>query len=222
MKKFWDTVFTIAWKDILAELRTKDTATSTLVFALMVIVTFNFAFDPDRIKLVAAGVLWVAIAFAGVLSLNRSFTSESDKGCLEGLMLSPVDREAVFLGKMLGSLTFMLVVEVVLLPLFSVLYNFPILLPKLALVALLATVGFACVGTLFSALAVNTRAREVMLPLLFFPMVTPIMIAAVKASEVILERGAWGDMSSWIGLIAAFDVVFLVVSSIVFEYIVEE
>jgi len=217
-------VFAILWKDILSELRTKDVATSVLVFALLVIVIFNFAFEPgtEQKGLVAPGILWVAFTFAGVLSLGRSFVLEKEKGCMEGLMLCPVHRDVIYLGKMLGSLAFMLIVEAIVFPIFLMLFDLPLFMPRLGLIAILATVGFVSVGTLFSALAVNTRAREVMLPILFFPVVAPVIIAAVKASGLILEGGAWSDMSSWLQILVAFDVVFLVVSALVFEYVIEE
>lgn len=215
-------VFAILWKDILSELRTKDIITSLLVFALLVIVIFNFAFKPEKIELVASGVLWVAFTFAGVIGLSRSFVLEKDKGCLEGLMLSPVGRDVIYLGKMLGNLAFMLIVEVIVLPVFLVLFNLPIFIPRLVLIVVLATIGFVCIGTLFSALAVNTRAREIMLPILFFPIVSPIIIAAVKSTALILAGKSWGSMSSWLQVMVAFDVIFLVVSSLVFEFVIEE
>ena len=171
MKKSVGKVLTILWKDILCELRTRDIVVSVLVFALLVILVFNFAFEPERIGLVASGVIWVALTFAGVLGLSRSFILEKDKGCLEGLMLCPVGRDVIYFGKMLGSLTFILVVAVIVLPIFFILFNLPIFRPELVLIVVLATIGFASVGTLFSALAVNTKAREIMLPILFFPIV---------------------------------------------------
>ena len=220
MKKFLTKVLAILWKDILSELRTKDIVVSVLVFALLVIVIFNFAFKPERVEPVAAGVLWVALTFAGVLGLSRSFVME--KGCLEGLMLCPVDREVIYLGKMLASVSFMLIVAAIILPIFFILFNLPIFLPKLVLIVVLATIGFATVGTLFSALAVNTKAREVMLPILFLPMVVPVIIAAVEASAIVLQGGAWGSLSPWLQLIAVFNVIFLVVSATVFKFVIEE
>lgn len=222
MKRTLSKVFAILWKDILSEARTRDVATSVFVFALLVIVVFSFAFEPGKIELVAAGILWVAFTFAGVLGLSRSFVLEKDKGCLEGLMLCPVDRGAIYLGKMLGSLTFMLVIEAVLLPIFGVLFNQPLLAPELVLIVVLATIGFAAVGTLFSALAVNTKSREIMLPILFFPIVIPVIIAAVKATELVLADGSWSSLSSWLELMVAFDVVFLIVAPLVFEFVIEE
>jgi len=224
MKNIFDKACIILWKDILSELRTRDIATSVLVFALLVIVIFNFAFEPgtEQKELVAPGILWVAFTFAGVLSLGRSFVLEKEKGCLEGLLSCPVDREVIYLGKMLGSLLFILIVETIVFPVFLMLFDLPLFAPKLGLIAILATLGFVSVGTLFSALAVNTRAREVMLPILFFPVVTPIIIAAVKASASVLEGESWDDISSWLLILAAFDIVFLITSALVFGSVIEE
>jgi len=224
MKIFLDKVFIILWKDVISELRTRNIATSVLVFALLVIVIFNFAFEPgtEQKDLVAPGILWVSFTFAGVLSLGRSFVPENEKGCLEGLMLCPVDRDVIYIGKMLSSLIFMLIVEAIVFPIFLMLFDLPLFMPKLGLIALLATVGFVSLGTLFSALAVNTRAREIMLPILFFPIVTPVIIAAIKASGLVIEGEPWSDISSWLLILAAFDVIFLVMSALVFEFVVEE
>lgn len=222
MKNLLDKVLIILWKDILSELRARDIITSVLVFALLVIVVFNFAFEPGRIELVASGILWVAFAFAGVLALNRSFALEKERGCLEGLILCPVDRDVIYLGKMLASLTFMLIIEAIILPIFSIFFNLPIFMPNLALIAVLTTIGFASVGTLFSALAMNTKAREIMLPILFLPIVAPVIIAAVEASGIVLQGGSWNNLSPWLQVIAVFDIIFVVVSSLVFEFIMEE
>lgn len=213
----------ILWKDILSELRTKDIVISVLVFALLVIVIFNFALEPSpNTALLAAGVLWVAFTFAGVLNLSRSFVLEKDKGCLEGLMLCPLGRGTIYLGKMLGSLAFMFAVEAVVLPIFSVLFNQPIFLPRLILITALATVGFVSVGTLFSAIAVNTKTREIILPILFLPAVIPVVIAAVSASGMVLTGEPWGAIARWLWVIIAFDGVFLAVSPLSFEFVLEE
>ena len=217
----------IAWKDVLCELRTKETLSSMFVFALLAIVIFNFAFqlrdnDSESVGLIAPGVLWVAFTFAGVLGLGRSFAREKDHGCLEGLMLCPVDRSAIYVGKALGNMAFMLVMEAIALPMFAVFFNLPILMPSLLLVILLGTIGFAAVGTLFSAISVNTKARDVMLPILFFPIVIPIVIAAVKSTGQIFDGVSFDQSIPWINLMLAFDVIFLVVSFLSFEYVIEE
>jgi heme exporter protein B len=194
------------------------------VFALLVIVIFNFAFElrVANVKQVAPGVLWVTFTFAGMLGLNRSFILEKDKGCLEGLLLAPVDRSAIYFGKMLGNLIFMSVVEAIVLPIFWVLFNPPLFSPMLILVIVLGTLGFAGVGTLFSAVAVHTRAREVMLPVLLFPIVVPLMIAAVKITGGLLDGQLLSEMRNWMNLLVGFDVIFLTVSYMTFDYVVEE
>ena len=224
MKDFWSPVATIVWKDLLLEFRTKDIVVSVLVFALLVVVIFNFALDPTPgvIALVAPGVLWVSITFAGVLGLTRSLALEKDNGSLHALMLAPVGRETIFYGKMLGNLVFMLAVEAVVFPVFAVLFNLSLASPGLVPVALLATLGIATVGTVFAAMAVNTRSREVMLPLLFFPVVVPVIVAAVEASGIVLTAESSDDLVRWIPLLGAFDAIFLVVCPIAFNMVVEE
>ncbi len=217
-------ILAIVHKDIIAELRTKEMLSSMFVFALLVIVIFNFAFElrVANVKQIAPGVLWVAFTFAGMLGLNRSFILEKDKGCLEGLLLAPVDRSAIYFGKMLGNLIFMSLVEAIVLPIFWALFNPPLFSPALILVIVLGTVGFAGVGTLFSAIAVHTRAREVMLPILLFPIVVPLMIAAVKITGGLLDGRLLWEMRNWLNLLVGFDVIFLTVSYMTFDYVVEE
>lgn len=223
MKEVGDKVLAIVWKDILSEVRTREIATSLVAFALLVIVVVSFALEPgEQTSPIAAGILWVAFTFAGVLGLSRSFVMEKDKGCLQGLMLCPVDRSLIYLGKMLSIVVFMLVVEAIILPVFVILLDQPLFPPQLAVIALLATIGFAAVGTLFSALAVNTKARDVMLPLLFLPVASPVIIAAIRSSGLALSGESWGAIASWLGIMAAFDVIFLVVSLLVFKFVIEE
>ena len=223
LKSVADKILTIVWKDIKSEIRTKEIATSLVAFALLVIIMVSFALEPgEHTSSIAAGILWVAFTFAGVLGLSRSFVLEKDKGCLQGLMLCPVDRSLLYLGKMLSILVFMLVVEAIILPVFIVLFNqhgFP---PQLLVITLLATIGFAAVGTLFSAMAVNTKARDVMMPLLFLPIAAPVIIAAIKSTGLALSGESWGAIASWLGVMAAFDVIFLTVSPLLFEFVIEE
>ena len=222
--RFWNKVIAITWKDALSEMRTREIVFSVLIFTLLVIVTFNFAFgaSQETMRLVAPGILWVTFTFAGVLSLNRSFIPEKEEGCLEGLMVCPMSREVIYVGKMLSSLLFMLIIEAIALPVFAVLFNLPVLTYQLVTITFLATVGFVTVGTLFSALAVNTKAREMVLPILFLPVVVPIIISAVKASGLALSGESWSGLSPWLQIIGAFDAIFLVVSFWVFAFIIEE
>ena len=224
MSKSIGKIFAIIRKDLISESRARDVAASVLIFALLVIVIFNFAFEPgaETTKLVAPGILWVAVTFAGVLSFNRSFVLEKEKGCLEGLKLCPINQEVIYLGKMLGSLIFLLIVEIIIFPIFSVLFDLPLFMPSVALIAVLAIVGFVAVGTLFSALSVNTKAREILLPILFFPVCAPLIIAAVKATGLVLQGEALGSFSSWLQIMAAFDVIFVVVSVLIFQFVIEE
>lgn len=222
--RFWHKVMAITWKDILSEMRTREIVFSVVVFTLLVIVIFNFAFGTSRVMmaLVAPGILWVTFTFAGVLSLNRSFILEREEGCLEGLMVCPVGREAIYVGKMLGSLLFMLIIEAVALPIFVFLFNLPVLSLQIAVITVLTTVGFVAVGTLFSALAVNTKAREMVLSILFLPIVAPLVICAVKASSLALSGEPLSSLFSWLRIIGAFDAIFLVLSFFIFAYVIEE
>ena len=181
-------VFAILIKDLLLEFRTKDILVSMLLFGLLVIVIFNFAIDPTprMIATVAPGILWVSFTFGGVLGLNRSFGLEKDRGNLHGLMLAPVSRDALYFGKMLGNLAFMLMVEAIVYPVFAIIFNLPLWIPELIPIILLATVAISAVGTIFSAMAVNTRSREVMLPALFLPVIVPVIIGAVEATGMLL------------------------------------
>lgn len=217
-------VLAIVWKDVRAELRTKDILSSMLVFAGLSVLIFQFAFDlrADNVRLVLPGVLWIAVTFAGVLGLNRSFILEQDRGCLEGLLLAPMDRSAIYFGKLIGNLLFIGVVELLLLPLMSVLFNVSLLSPTLLLVVVLGTVGYAAVGTLFAALSINTRAREVMLPILLFPVMIPVFVAGVQAVSSLLDGGTLGDIAKWIRLLLAYDGIFIAAAMILFDYVVEE
>ncbi len=211
-------------KDLILELRTKDILVSMLLFGLLVIVVFNFAIDPTPriVAMVAPGILWVSFTFGGVLGLNRSFGLEKDSGNLHGLMLAPVSRDALYFGKMLGNFLFMLAVEAIIYPAFAVMFNLPLLIPGLIPVALLATLAISAVGTVFSAMAVNTRSREVMLPALFFPVIVPVIIGAVEATGMLVGVEDDADLMRWATFLAVFDAVFLVVCPAVFGMILEE
>jgi heme exporter protein B len=221
---FWRKALAIAWKDTASELRTREVIFSVLVFAILVIIVFNFAFGTtqETVNLVAPGILWVTFAFSGVLSLNRSFVSERENGCLEGLMACPVGREAIYVGKLLGNLLFLLVVEAIAFPVFAILFNLPVFSLQVIVITLLATIGFVALGVLFSALATNTRAREMVLPILFLPCVVPVLISAVKATGPALAGLPWGEITTWLMVIVAFDIIFLVVSYLVFSFVIEE
>jgi len=224
MSRMFASVFAIFWKDVLSEIRTKEIVTAVLVFALLVLVIFNFAFDAasGTTARIAPGILWVAFTFAGILGLNRVFAVEKENSSLAGLRLCPVDRMVIFWGKLAGSFTFMLVIAAVITPIFLVLFNLPLFLPRLALIIVLATLGFTSVGTLFSALAMNIRARDIMLPILFLPLVVPVIIGAVETTTCVLAGGPWSDMLTWLEIMIAFDIIYLVVATLMFEFVIEE
>ena len=214
----------LVWKDILLELRSRDLVISVLVFGLVVVVVFNFALNvtPQRVTAVAPGILWVAFAFAGVLAMNRAFGREKEQGGLDGLLLTPVSRDSIFLGKAAASFLFMLLVEAILLPIFAGLLNFSAVSFTLVLTIVLATMGFALVGTLFSAIAVQTKSREILLPVLFFPVILPVIVGAVEATKQAIGGETIVGIGHWLPLIGAFDALFLVLCPWVFSLVVEE
>ena len=217
-------VWAIVAKDVAAELHTREIISAMLVFAVLAMLIFSFALDLQRAlaRAVAPGVLWSTVAFAGTLGLSRSLAREQQTGCIDGLLLAPMDRSAIFFGKALGNLVFIGVVELVLLPLFSALFDVPLLRADVLLVTVLGTVGYAAVGTLLAAVAVNTRAREVMLPILLLPMAIPALIAAVQSTMGLLDGASLAEVGNWIRLLVFYDLIIVAVSLLVFSYVVEE
>ncbi len=217
-------VAAITLKDVVTELRTKELLSSMLVFALLTVLIFSFAFDLSAADPLdtTPGVLWVTIAFAGTLGLNRSLSREQENGCIDGLLLTPADRSVIFFGKGLGNLIFIGLVELIVLPLLSILFNVPLLRGSILLVLLLGTLGYAAVGTLFSTMAVNTRAREVMLPVLLLPVAVPLFIAAVNATKGLLKGDPLSDVGNWLQLLLVYDAVIVAIGLMTFDYVVEE
>ena len=218
-------ILAIVWKDIIAELRTKEMFSAMFVFAVLVIVIFNFAFElrgVDRVREAAPGILWVAFTFAGVLGLNRAFVLERDRGCLEGLLLAPVDHTAIYFGKMISTVLFMLVVEALILPVFTVFFGINLFEIWLVIIVVLGTLGFAGVGTLLSAMTAQTRAREVLLPILLLPVAAPVLIFAVKATAGVLDGLPLSEITRWLQMLVAFDVIFPAVAFMTFDYVVKE
>ncbi len=219
-------VLHIALKDVKVELRSKERLYSMLTFSILVMVIFNFAFDPgaEYISEVAPGILWVALIFSATLGLNKTFAGEKEQDCLQGLMLAPMDRSGIYVGKIAGNMIFSLSVAFMTIPFFSIFFNIPVLsyLPELSLVIFLATLGFIGVGTLFAAISVGVKRGDMILPLLLFPVELPVIIAAVKATSMILDGRPLVDYSMWLKILAAFDVIYLTVSVITFDYLIEE
>jgi heme exporter protein B len=219
-------VYLLFAKDLLVEFRNRETFTVMLFFAVVILFLFHFSLNPERenTALLAPGLLWLAFMFTGMLGLGRSFQAEQTNECLEQLLLVPGDRGNIYLGKLLGNVIFMLAVELLIIPLFALFFQLSVwdaLLPLL-LVALLGTLGFAGIGTLFSALTANIRAREVLFPLLLFPLVVPVIIGTVTATGIVLSGGTLGEASGWLKLLGVFDAIFLTFSYLTFEFVVEQ
>lgn len=215
----------ILWKDLLVEARTKQSFTAMLFFAGLVLFLFAFAVGPDRelLRELAGGLLWVGIAFTGTLSLSRVYQSEEREGGLEALKIHPGELRAVYLGKLAGNLVLLLLLEALLFPAAGVLFHldlWPHALP-LAGVALLGTFGFSVVGTFYAALTVHVRARELMLPLLLFPVLVPVLLGAVNATTLVIAGDPMGNLGAWLRLLAAFDVIFFVVCTWTFPILLE-
>lgn len=225
MKRYVRKAWLIAWKDLLSEWRSREVLGIMAIFALLTILIFNFSLDiaPLNRQELAPGLLWVTFIFAGLLGLNRSFARERDQGSLEGLMLAPVDRSAIYLGKLIGNLLFILSVEAVTLPLFAALFDVSAPVGPLAVPLLLGTVGFAVIGTILAAISVNTRLRDVLLPILVLPVFVPVVIAAVKASATVFaRRPLWEESRHWLGLLVTFDVLFFTLALLLFDVVLEE
>jgi len=216
----------IARKDLAIEFRTRSAFLSVLVFALLGIVIFYFAWDSTAVSAadLAPGVLWVIFTFSGLLGLHRSFGVEQEEGAIDGLLASPVSREAIFLGKAGANLVFVLAVQAVAIPAVSLFYNLPlggIALP-LAAIALLAAIGLVAVGTLFSSMAANTRLSELLLPMLSLPFFVPIVIPAAQATAKLLSGRPVGDALPWLRLLLAFDLVFVAACMLAYPFTLEE
>ncbi|MCX9080994.1 MAG: heme exporter protein CcmB [Candidatus Methanoperedens sp.] len=224
----------IARKDLLAEFRTKQMLNSMVIFALLVIVIFSFAFGNEAtifvpnlnkkiVDLLAPGMLWISFTFAGMLGLSRSFAGEKEEGCLEGLKLCPVERSEIYNGKVLSNAVLMFLMEMATLPIFIVLFSYEIKnILGLIVVIILGTFGFIFVGTLLSALTVNTRTREILLPVILFPVLIPVILSAVSATGIMLSNGNFSDVAGELQILVVYDLIFFVVAQMVFEYTIED
>lgn len=221
MSEYLRAVAAIAYKDAVVELRTRETLVASLVFTLLVVIVFAFALNlaPAAAHDVAPGLLWVTLAFAGVLALGRSFAAERERGSLDGLLLAPVDPTALYAGKMLGNLLFMLVVLAVALPAFGTLLAVPIFSAALLPAAVLGLLGFAAAGTLFAALALSGRSRDVLLPILFLPLAIPVILTAAGATRLAMAGAPAGNA---LGVLIACDALYIAASVLLFAYTVEE
>ena len=219
-------VWAIIAKDAMVEWRTKTAFLSAMVFAILVLSILFFARDPTAVSSldVAPGALWVTFTFAAMVGLNRAFLLERENGAMDGMLLTPIPRTAIFVGKMGGNLLFVALVEAISIPLFILFYNVSLAgrLPQLILVTAMATVAFVAVGTLLSAMVVRTRFAELMLPVLLLPFLIPPVVSAVQVTARILAGRPLSEMMPWLKLLAGFDIVFCVRTVLLFEATLDE
>jgi len=215
----------MVWKDVLTERRSKESLNALVFFSLLLLFVFQFALGPERARVEAAlpGLLWLGFILSGLLAFGRTFLIERENDCWEGLVLTPGDKSAIYLGKLAGNVLVMIVVEVVLLALFAVFFglDFTPVLPALAAVLALGTLGLASVGTLFGAITAQMRARELLFPVLLLPAVVPVLLASVSATQTVLAGEPLADAAAWLKLLAAADLVYLVVGVLTFEFVLE-
>jgi len=222
----WRAAGAILAKDLRLELRRVETVATMVVFAVLVALIFVFAGDPtpEDLRRLGPGALWVSLLFAGVLGFGRWFAQEERNQALQGLLVSPVDRAALFAGKWAGATVFLLALECALVPVTLTLYQLDLrgAWGQMALLLLVVTVGYAALGTFFAAIAARTTAGELLLPILLFPLSVPLVLAGAEGGQALMEPGRMGDYWDWFSLAAAFDVIFGTVCTLAFEYVIEE
>ncbi len=221
----WRKIFVLVQKDLLSEWTSKEILSSTVFFSVLVLMVFNFGFETVADRMAAGpGILWTTFLFAGILGMNRLFLTEREDGGIEGLMLCPIDRTTLYLAKWLSLLVILSLTEIVTLAVFILFFNIALQggLLALILVIVLGTAGLAALGTTFAAMAVRTRTREMMLPMLLIPIAVPLLMAAVKCTGAVLGGATLASVGSWIQLLIAFDVIFLAVGYMTFPTILEE
>lgn len=225
MRAFARAAGAVFWKDLLIERRAKEGANALAFFAVLLLFLFYFALgpDPDRIRAALPGLFWLAFLLAGLLGLGRAFALERENDCLDGLILAPGDKGAIYAGKVAATTALMLVMEAVFIAATGIFYNLDLwpAVPRLLLVALAGTVGFAAVGTLFAAMTAQLRAREVLLPVLLLPLAVPVLLASVRLTEAALAGEPWAATAPWWQLLLGFDVVFVAAGLLTFEFVLE-
>jgi heme exporter protein B len=219
---FFRTVWLVTRKDMLIEVRSREIIYTTLFFAVSCVLVFAFGFvrDGRPVQDAAAGILWIAIAFSGTLALGRAFERERQSETLRALMMAPVDRPALYVGKLVGVLMLLAVVEAIVVPLVALMFQAPMFRHPLLMGGLLAsgTIGFAAVGTLFAAMLVRARSRDVLLPILLYPITIPVIIGGVRGTAALLQSDVDLPMATaWLSMLAFFDVVFITLALWTFE-----
>ncbi|HMF61592.1 MAG TPA: heme exporter protein CcmB [Vicinamibacterales bacterium] len=219
---FLRTVWLVTRKDLLIEIRSREIIYTTLFFAVSCVLVFAFGFvrDGRPVEDAAAGILWIAIAFSGTLALGRAFERERQSETLRALMMAPVDRPALYVGKLIGVLLLLAVVEAIVVPLVALMFQAPMFAHPVLMAGLLAsgTIGFAAVGTLFAAMLVRARSRDVLLPILLYPITIPVIIGGVRGTAALLQTDV--DLpiaTAWLSMLVFFDVVFITLALWTFE-----
>jgi heme exporter protein B len=217
--------FLLLKKDLRLEMRRRESLLTMFFFGTLLLFVFHFSFDlrPERVAEMTPALLWLAFLFTGTLGLAQLFEGERGNHCLDALLLSPMDRGAFFLAKACFNFLLMVLVEIVVIPLFWILFNlvFWDRVPYLFLIVLLGTIGFCVLGTLLSAVTLKSRARELLLPLVLFPLMIPVILATIRCMEAILRNGELGDALPWLRLLVGFDVIFLTVGTLIFDWVIE-
>ena len=226
MNRYLNQVRAIVWKDFITELKTRELFSSMFIFALLVIIIFIFSINLSIVKAseIGPGVMWVAFLFAGTIGLNRSFMLEKEKDCLQGLLIAPVDRTALYFGKLISNFSFLLIMEFLILPIFMIFFNIdliPHLLP-LIYVIFAGTLGFCTIGTLLSSLSANLKSRDIMLPMLLYPLIIPIIIGSVRMTSQVIAGEPLSSMTNWLSLVLCFDVIYIAVSIMIIDFVLEE
>ncbi|MDQ7024117.1 MAG: heme exporter protein CcmB [Anaerolineae bacterium] len=221
---FFSVVMAIIRKDLQAELRSRELVATMLLFALLSVLAFSFALELDRLarEEVVSGVLWVTVIFASLLGLNRSMSIERENDSIDAMLLTPIPRSAIFVGKLVGNYLFTATVGIALLPLMTILYNINMLNLWVIATLLLGTLGICITGTLLAAMTVQTRAREALLPIVMLPVVLPILLAAVKATTGIINNAPVSDWQTWPQVLLIVDIIYLVLCLLMFSYVIEE
>lgn len=218
-------ILTIVQKDLRLDLRRLENFISLLFFSLIILLVFAFALPADKEshRLLAPGIYWVTFLLSGILALNKSFQLERENSVMEALLLAPVSRGAIFLGKMLGNLFFIFIVQLILIPLFSVLFHnlTPVQYGEMLVLSVIVTTGFTALGTLLSGLTADLRFKEILLPILLFPLLVPLLLAAVTITRGILDGQGFGETADWLKLLIGFDLIYMIVAFLTFDFVME-
>ena len=222
--KYFYHLFVMVRKDFLLEVRSKDVVLPVFIFSFLVVVTFNFALEstPNTANLVVPGILWVSVLFGAMVGFGRMFLSESEQGAFQGLLTAPIGRDVIFFGKVISNVLFLILIELILLPILMVLFNVTLSPLYMLYVSIPALFGISLSGMLFAAISLNMRAKEVMLPILFLPVVVPIILGAVESTYGIMNGNNLHEFSKWIILMVVFDLIYSVLGPVSFTMIVED